>query len=288
MEATCGVIMPISSIDGCTEEHWSEVREILFDAIRKAGFRPNLVSDSEYIGVIHKRIIMNLFDNPIVVCDVSGRNPNVMFELGMRLAFDKPTILVKDEVTNFSFDTAPIEHLVYRRDLKYQDVLNFKEKLSIKISNAYEKSTKDKNFATFLNNFGEFKIVKLDTIESALNDIVLDEIKELKQLFFANQRIMNKVASQHSLRAAKDYDGIPWNYQIACQNGDLEVGEEIANIISVFPSNVGVCLKENKSTNGFNIFVHSIEEAPSPTFKKVEKIVDVYAESMAIGVYTGY
>jgi len=32
-----------------------------------------------------------------------------MFELGLRLAFDKPAIIVKDDNTSYSFDTAPIE-----------------------------------------------------------------------------------------------------------------------------------------------------------------------------------
>lgn len=28
-EKTCGLIMPISEIDGCSEKHWEEVKEIL-------------------------------------------------------------------------------------------------------------------------------------------------------------------------------------------------------------------------------------------------------------------
>jgi len=42
----------------------------------------------------------------MIVCDISGRNPNVMFELGLRLAFDKPAIIIKDEITPYSFDTS--------------------------------------------------------------------------------------------------------------------------------------------------------------------------------------
>lgn len=40
-----------------------------------------------------------------------------MFELGMRLTFDKPTIIIKDNTTDFIFDTGPIEHLQYPKDL---------------------------------------------------------------------------------------------------------------------------------------------------------------------------
>lgn len=107
--------MPISSIDDCPESHWSEVRTILFEAIESSGFEPNMVSDSDDVGVIQKRIIQNIHDNPIVVCDVSCKNPNVMFELGMRLTFDKPTIIVKDDCTSYNFDTSIIEHIDYPR-----------------------------------------------------------------------------------------------------------------------------------------------------------------------------
>jgi hypothetical protein len=34
-----------------------------------------------------------------------------MFELGMRLAFDKPTVIIKDDKTDYMFDTGIIEHV---------------------------------------------------------------------------------------------------------------------------------------------------------------------------------
>ena len=130
---TCGVVMPISAIDDCSEAHWSDVLEILTEAIDDAGFEANLVSNADDVGIIQKRIIQNLYDNPIVVCDVSGKNPNVMFQLGMRLAFDRPTIIIKDNKTSYSFDTSPIEHLEYPRDLRFSKIVEFKDRLEIKL-----------------------------------------------------------------------------------------------------------------------------------------------------------
>jgi hypothetical protein len=101
-KAVCGLVMPISAIDGLSEAHWKDVLSIVSDAIEKAGFIPQLVSTADDIGIIQKRIIQNLYDNPIAVVDVSAKNPNVMFELGLRLAFDKPTIIVKDDQTSYS------------------------------------------------------------------------------------------------------------------------------------------------------------------------------------------
>lgn len=177
----CGIVMPISGIDGCSEAHWSDVLGILTDAIEDAGFEGNLVSNADDIGIIHKRIIHNLYENPIVVCDVSCKNPNVMFELGLRLAFDKPTIIVKDDKTSYSFDTSAIEHLEYPRDLRFNQIMEFKALLTKKIKATYEKSTKDGEYTTFLKHFGEFKVAKIDQKEVSGQEYIIDELKSLRR-----------------------------------------------------------------------------------------------------------
>ena len=181
-EIVCGIIMPISSLEGCTAAHWEEVNEILSDAIIAAGFTPSMVSEADDVGIIQKRIIQNLYGNPIAVCDVSGKNPNVMFELGMRLAFDKPTIIVKDDSTDYSFDTSPIEHLEYPRDLRFKKIVTFKQTLSKKIQGTHKKAQDDPDYTTFLKHFGSFTVAKLDTKEVSTNEFILDELKSLRQL----------------------------------------------------------------------------------------------------------
>lgn len=177
----CGIVMPISNIDGCSESHWSDVLEIITDAVESAGFVANLVSHADDVGVIHKRIIQNLYDNPIVICDVSGKNPNVMFELGMRLAFDKPTIIIKDAQTSFSFDASSIEHLEYPRDLRFSKITEFKGKLAAKIIGTHAKATSDSNYTTFLKHFGEFTVAKIDKKEVTGQEYILTEIRSMRQ-----------------------------------------------------------------------------------------------------------
>ena len=176
----CGVVMPISTIDGCTESHWSDVLEIVTEAIEEAGFDSNLVSNADDVGIIHKRIIQNLYDNPIVVCDVSGKNPNVMFELGMRLAFDKPTVIIKDEKTTYSFDTSAIEHIEYPRDLRFARIVDFKTKLTEKIVATHKRATTDPNFTTFLKHFGEFTVAKLDKKEVSGQQFIIEELRSIR------------------------------------------------------------------------------------------------------------
>lgn len=180
IKQVCGVVMPISAIDGCTESHWADVLEILREAIEDAGFEANLVSNADDIGIIHKRIIQNLYDNPVVVCDVSGKNPNVMFELGLRLAFDKPTVIVKDEKTSYAFDTSAIEHIEYPRDLRFSRIVEFKQKLAEKIKATHQRATSDPAYTTFLKHFGEFKVAKLEKKEVSGQEYIIDELRAMR------------------------------------------------------------------------------------------------------------
>lgn len=176
----CGIVMPISAIDNCSSDHWSEVLSILKESIVQSGFDPNLVSDADDSGIIQKRIIHNLYSNEILVCDVSGKNPNVMFELGMRLAFDKPTIIIKDDKTDYSFDTSIIEHLSYPRDLRFSKIVTFKDSLIKKIQGTYEKVSKDANYTTFLKNFGEYKVAQLVEKEVSSDIFILSAIEDIR------------------------------------------------------------------------------------------------------------
>ncbi|HDR9288244.1 TPA: hypothetical protein QDB46_003383 [Burkholderia multivorans] len=227
----CGIVMPISSIDGCSESHWAEVASILTEAIEAADFSANIVSNADDIGIIHKRIIQNLYDNPVVVCDVSGKNPNVMFELGMRLAFDKPTVIVKDDKTPYSFDTSAIEHLEYPRDLRFSRIVEFKKILTEKILATHEKSVKDPNFSTFLKHFGEFKVAKIDKKEVSGQEYILDEIKSLR---FAIQRIDTRI----SKNIHEDFIKIPFKTKSSIaipisklSRSDIDIAVKRASII---------------------------------------------------------
>ena len=179
----CGLIMPISMIDGCTPDHWVEVKTILEEAItgiEKPVITVNLVSDADEVGVIQKRIVQNVYSADIVVCDVSAKNPNVMFELGMRLAFDRPTVIIKDDKTDYSFDTGIIEHLPYPRDLRFAKIVEFKELLKMKVVATLSAAVNDPTHSTFLKNFGEFKTAKLNEAEVTPDRLILDMLTDLK------------------------------------------------------------------------------------------------------------
>ncbi len=179
----CGLIMPISALDGCPSEHWSDVKAIITEAVEAIAdpkFTVKLVSDADDIGVIQKRIVQNLYSSDIVVCDVSGKNPNVMFELGMRLAFDKPTVIVKDDKTEYAFDTGIIEHVPYPRDLRFNKMVAFKSALADKVSATHRVAKANPDHSVFLKNFGKFHVANLTEDVIPADKLVVEMITDLQ------------------------------------------------------------------------------------------------------------
>lgn len=193
----CGIIMPIAPmLPEYDAQHWTRVKDILSDAIAEAGYSPRLVSDSDEVGVIHGQIVQNLYDDEIVVCDVSGKNPNVMFELGLRLAFDKPTVVVKDDITAYSFDTSPIKHIGYRKDQRFDDVKEFKDKVTNAIKGTIAKKEGNPDFSPFLKHFGHFTPKQVENQELPQAEFIMKKLSDI-------EKTMARVAS-HALRNETD------------------------------------------------------------------------------------
>jgi hypothetical protein len=176
----CGIIMPISAIGTYTAVHWKDVKGIFQEAIGAAGFESDLVSESEDTRIIQSTIVHNLYNNPIVVCDVSGKNPNVMFELGIRLTFDKPTVVIKDNDTDYSFDTSSIKHLEYPRDLHYHQIGDFRERLTTAVKATHE-AGKNPDYSAFLKHFGQFVVPKLEQKEVSSDEFIIQRLEELTE-----------------------------------------------------------------------------------------------------------
>jgi nucleoside 2-deoxyribosyltransferase len=103
---TCFVIMPITTpLEARSRyhgdaEHFVHVFDHLFKpALQAADYAVMgpLVENSE---VIQGEIIKNLNSFDLALCDISPWNANVFFELGIRVALNKPVALVRDNLTS--------------------------------------------------------------------------------------------------------------------------------------------------------------------------------------------
>jgi hypothetical protein len=76
---------------------------LLRPAIEGAGFVA-ITARGQGSDLIHSTIVNGLLDADLVLVDLTEHNPNVLFELGLRIAERKPTVLVKAIGTNPIFD----------------------------------------------------------------------------------------------------------------------------------------------------------------------------------------
>ena len=127
---SCFVIMPIADCEGYEKGHFAHVyNDIIKPAIEKTEFMAIRADEVKETNLIHLDILKKLIDAPIAVCDLSTRNPNVLFELGIRQAFDKPVVLIQEKGTPKIFDIAPLRYLEYSKEMKYHEVLESQKNL---------------------------------------------------------------------------------------------------------------------------------------------------------------
>lgn len=67
-------------------------------------------------GDIMQHLLRDLERADLVIADLSGRNPNVCYELGVRHALGGPTLLITDEPRSLPFDLRGLRVLRYRYD----------------------------------------------------------------------------------------------------------------------------------------------------------------------------
>lgn len=130
----CFVIMPIAECDGYEPDHFAHVyNDIIKPAVAKTEYIATRADEVKETNLIHLDILKKLIDAPIAICDLSTRNPNVLFELGIRQAFDKPVVLIQEKGTPKIFDIAPLRYLEYSKEMRYHEVIETQEKLSAAI-----------------------------------------------------------------------------------------------------------------------------------------------------------
>ncbi|EGI75589.1 hypothetical protein HGR_15494 [Hylemonella gracilis ATCC 19624] len=138
--------MPIADVAGYEAGHFGRVYEhVIKPAVLAAGFTPVRADDAVKTDYIVVSIIQQIVDSAMVVCDFSGRNPNVMYELGIRHAFNKPVVLIKDRRTEKIFDIQGLRYAEYDEILRIDTVKKDVARITAAIEETSKSSEKDLN-----------------------------------------------------------------------------------------------------------------------------------------------
>lgn len=188
----CFVIMPISNQAGYEEKHFQYVYEdIIIPAIEAAGMEPLRADETKNTNLIHLDILKSVINSPIAICDMSAKNPNVFYELGLRQAFDLPTVLLKDDKTDAPFDIGGLRYCDYSSSMKHRDVKSAIEKLTTMIVDTYAKRN-DKDEVNSL-----IRLLELTTPAKITKSSLSTEEKENALTMFKLDRLIEKVDNLH-------------------------------------------------------------------------------------------
>jgi len=121
----CFIIMPF----GGWFDNYNE--DIYIPAINDAGLKPTRADDLYRPGNIVNDIWNYTKKADVILADLTSKNPNVFYELGLAHAITKPAVLITASMDDVPFDLRSLRVIVYDKNLP-----NWGEKLKEKITKA--------------------------------------------------------------------------------------------------------------------------------------------------------
>ncbi len=106
----CFVIMPFSP------EYEIVYRQLIKPAGETSGLKVLRADDIYSPGVITEQIKAAIHQSIICIADVTGKNPNVLYEVGIAHTLGKPTILLSQSVEQIPFDLRALRVVIYDRE----------------------------------------------------------------------------------------------------------------------------------------------------------------------------
>jgi hypothetical protein len=79
------------------------INNLIVPAATEVGFKVE-TANKQGSDIIQSTIINELIDADLVLADLTDHNPNVLFELGFRIALNKPVVIIKAQGTKGIFD----------------------------------------------------------------------------------------------------------------------------------------------------------------------------------------
>ncbi|WCG53922.1 hypothetical protein [Enterococcus faecium] len=179
----CFIITPIGNDNGPERRFADGITDaVLRPVLDEFDLKPVAAHDISATGSINDQVIQHIYEDKLAICNLTGLNPNVMYELGVRFTMRKHTILICEEGIRLPFDIIAERTIFYKNDIAGSEEL--KEKLRRMIEGI--DYTKDPENPIF-------KVLKFD---QAMGNIETDDpsnaiLEKLQELIQNNSTTIN-------------------------------------------------------------------------------------------------
>jgi CheY-like chemotaxis protein len=164
LKKRCFVICPIGPKDSDIRKRSDQIlKYVINPAAESCGYEVIRGDQIDSPGMITSQVIQHLLEDELTIADLTGRNPNVFYELALRHAIGKPVIHIKEISESIPFDVLGIR--IIDIDSRYiDDIEKAKETIKDYIQTIESKPNKiDENPITISKNS--------ITISSLVNDL---------------------------------------------------------------------------------------------------------------------
>lgn len=271
----CFVLMPISGTKSCTEAEWTGIFE---NMIKPAVTGSRLGFECERAkprtGAFIKDILEGLNKADLVIADLTDKNPNVCYELGIRHTLKNRTILIAQNMDDVPSDLQSYWVVIYEKDLT--GASEFKKKVREILREMQKDPDKpDSPIADFL----QLKNIDLIAHEKAANLKKLTAlITELSYNIDVVNRTLNTVKESEECRAK---DKKTWNFsnerfnnaclELLISTSYVLLPEELLN--NIISTNGGILSINNRlnlwSQHSYSEGVEKFLKENLPTFKEL-------------------
>lgn len=200
----CFVISPIGEKGSVNYDKFNEVLEyIIKPAIEDSIYELEVLRADEIKrpGSWMNDILLNIYNSFIVIADLTDKNPNVFYELGVRHALSPRTILIAQSIDDVPSDLKSYRTIIYEMSLRGPN--KFKNDLGVYLNEIHNDPNRPDNpVLDKLSDLQNNKIYKLEIENNKLND----EIKILKSLESSEKDLGRNFKESAFIRVDRIFD----------------------------------------------------------------------------------
>lgn len=126
------------------------------DACQSAGWDCSRVDEQVFSGLIIEKIYAEIISADLIIADMTGRNPNVFYEVGYAHALSKQVVLLTRTMDDIPFDLRGHRHIVYTNSIVTLRELLYRELGSIPTENQLKATSPD-----IFSRLSETRLIKL-------------------------------------------------------------------------------------------------------------------------------
>lgn len=172
---TCFIIGPIGDPDSDIRKRSDRLFDYVFrPAAKECGYEAMRADHISEPGIITKQVIQHIIDDPIIIADLTGGNPNVFYELAVRHIIRKAYVQIIEAGEHIPFDVAGVRTIeVNHRDLESADLARrdiIKQIVSMQ-QNGYDVDSPLSITLDYALRYSESPEKQLAAVYAAINEI---------------------------------------------------------------------------------------------------------------------